>query len=89
MKLNKDRWYSLLEVQRLCKIKSRQYLVKYINEGKLLAIQTGSGGPSTGVRYTIKGEWVIEFNQRYKKGLVQYSKEETKAKLEDAIKNLK
>ena len=90
MRLNKDQFYSLLEVQKLTGIKSRQYLAKYINEGKLLAIQTGVSG--TRVRYAVKGEWVKNFLERYKKGLVkgkQYSKEEAKALLEAAIKNLK
>lgn len=89
-KLNLEQWYSLLEVQKLTGIKSRQYIAKYINEGKLLAIQTGVSG--TRVRYAVKGEWVKEFMERYKKGLVkgkQYSKEEAKALLEEAIRNLK
>jgi hypothetical protein len=90
MKINKQQWYSQLEVQKLTGIKSRQYLTKYINEGKLLAIQTGIS--SKKIRYAILGEWVIDFMKRYNKGMVagkQYTKEQIKAYLEKAIKNLK
>jgi hypothetical protein len=90
MDIKKQKWYSQLEVQKLTGIKSRQYLSKYINEGKLLAIQTGAGGKR--MRYAILGEWVIDFMKRYEKGLVngkQFTKEEVKAILEKAIKNLK
>lgn len=88
-KINPEQWYSLLEVQKLTKIKSRQYLTKYISEGRLIAIQTGVSG--TRIRYAILGEWVQDFIERYKKGQVKvkYSKEEAKARLEEAIKKLK
>lgn len=92
MKINPEQWYSLHEVQKLAKIKSRTYLVKFINEGKLMAIQTGAGGPSTGIRYTILGKWVIDFNKRYKEGVLgslRYTKEQMKELLEQAIKDLK
>lgn len=82
MKVNQNQWYSLLEVQKLTGIKSRQYLAKYINEGKLLAIQTGVSG--TRIRYSILGSWVSDFIKRYKNGEVkgrQYSKEEVVARL--------
>lgn len=92
-KVNPEQWYSGLEVQKLTGIKSRQYIVKYIEEGKLLAIQTGlSDKKNSRIRYTILGDWVIDFINRYKKGLVagkRYSKEEAKALLEKAIKNLR
>lgn len=89
-KVNKEQWYSGLEVQKLTGIKSRQYIAKYINEGKLLAIQTGVSGKK--IRYSILGEWVIDFIERYRKGKVKgkiYSKEEAKKLLEEAIKKLK
>jgi hypothetical protein len=89
-KINPEEWYSLLQVQKLTGIKSRQYLAKYINERSLLAIQTGAEGVR--IRYAILGEWVIDFMKRYKRGLVKgkkYSKEEARALLEEAIKNLK
>jgi hypothetical protein len=64
-------------------------MAKYINEGKLLAIQ--SGVTAKEIRYKIKGEWIIDFIKRYKKGLVKipYNKEATKKLLENAIKNLR
>jgi hypothetical protein len=88
-KIQPNQWYSLLEVQKLTGIKSRQYLAKYIDEGKLLAIQTGSSGVR--IRYAIKGEWIEDFVKRYDKGLVrgrQYTKEEQIAMHEKAIKQL-
>ena len=90
MKIEKDRFYSLLEVQRCTGIKSRQYISKYISEGKLLAIRTGAGGVDT--RYAIKGDWLLDFIDRYKDGNIkgkQYSKDEIRALLEKAIKDLK
>lgn len=90
MKVNPEQFYSQLEVQKITGIKSRQYLTKYINNGTLLAIQTGTGGPR--LRYAIKGSWLIDFMDRYKKGLVKgkrYEKEEVKKLLEAAIKDLR
>lgn len=88
-KVNPEQWYSLLEVQKLTGIKTRAFLSQYIGNGLLVAIKTGEEGVRT--RYAIKGEWVIDFMERYKKGLVhgqKYSKEEVKALLEQAINNL-
>jgi len=88
-KINPESWYSQGQVQRFTGIKSRQYLTKYFNEGKLLAIQTGISGKQ--IRYSIKGEWIIDFMKRYKDGLVRgsgYSKQEAIALLKKAIKNL-
>lgn len=90
-KIQPAAWYSGQQAQKLLGIKSRQYLTKYINEYKLLAIRTGGGGESTGVRYTILGSWLIDFQERYRKGLVrgkQYSKEEAKKLLQQAINDL-
>ena len=90
MPIQPEKWYSLLEAQKLVGIKSRQYLTKYISEGKLVAIQTGTGGPR--VRYAIKGEWLADFKPRYDKGLVagkRYSNEEARELLEKAISKLK
>lgn len=87
--INKQQWYSALEAQKLTGIKSRQYVIKYINEGKLLAIQTGVNGRR--IRYAILGSWINDFINRYKKGLVQgkqYNKKEVKAILEKALRNL-
>lgn len=88
-KINPEQWYSLLEVQKLTGIKSRQYLSKYINEGKLIAIQTGASGAR--LRYAILGEWVEDFIKRYKQGKVKgkFTKEEARALLEKAINKLK
>lgn len=89
-RINPERYYSLLEVQEITGIKTRANIARYITEGKLLAIQTS--GKGRGTRYAIKGDWVTDFIQRYKNGMVtgkQYSKEEAKELLEEAIKNLK
>lgn len=77
MRIYPDKEYTLLEVQSLTGIKSRQYLSRYINEGKLLAIQSGSG---TQKRYKILGSWVTDFMKRYKRGDIdrKYTKEEIK-----------
>ena len=90
MKILPEKYYSLHEVQKFAKIKSREYLVKYIKEGKLIAIQTGGSGPSSGIRYAILGQWAIDFNNEYKKGRLsgKFTKEQVKAKLEEAIKKL-
>lgn len=90
--VNPEAWYSAQQVQKLTGLKTRHYITKYINEGKLLAIQTGGGGESTGTRYSVKGEWILDFMERYKKGMVrgkQYSKEEARARMEEAIAKLK
>lgn len=68
MKIVPTKYYSLLEVQKFTGIKSRQYLSRYIDEGYLLAIQTGSG---TRLRYAILGAWVTEFIERYRAGLIK------------------
>lgn len=77
MRIYPDKEYTLLEVQKLTGIKSRQYLSRYINEGKLLAIQSGTG---TQRRYKILGSWVQDFMKRYKRGETDrsYTKEEIK-----------
>lgn len=90
MKIEPDKFYSALQAQKLAKLKTRQYVAKYINEGKLLAIQTGAGGAH--IRYAIKGEWLSDFINRYKGGKVagkQYTKEEQRALLTKALNKLK
>src|SRR5512146_2071045 len=85
MKINPDRFYSLLQSTKFTDIKSRQYLAKYIEEGHLRAITVNSG---KGKRYAIKGEWLISFSERYKNGLVKaekYTKAELKQILEGTI----
>ena len=66
MKIDKNRFYSLLEVQKITGIKSRQYISKYIREGLIMAIVTGEPGPRQ--RYGIKGAWLSDFIKRYKSG---------------------
>jgi hypothetical protein len=63
--IDPNRFYSLLEVQKISKIKSRQYLSKYIDEGKLTAIIVGEE-KDAGRRYAIKGEWITPFLEWYK-----------------------
>jgi hypothetical protein len=87
-KINKDQFYSLLDVQRFTGIKTRAFLSEYIKVGTLLAIKTGEHERT---RYAIRGEWLIDFIKRYDKGLVKgkkFSKEEVKKRLEQAINNL-
>lgn len=88
MKIDPKKPYTGLQAQKLLGIKSRQYISKYVKEGKLLAIHTGEG---SGNRYVIFGDWIIDFKDRYKNGLVKgktYTKAERKSILEKAIKNL-
>lgn len=60
-----DKFYSLVEAQKLCAITSREFLVAYINAGVLYAVV--EGGKGNGKRYSIKGEWIKEFNEKYAK----------------------
>jgi len=69
MKIQPDKFYSLLQVQKLTKTKSREYLPRYIKDGMLNAIVVG--GKKEGTRYAIKGEWVTSFMERKKKGLIK------------------
>ena len=88
-KISPERFYSLLEAQKITGIKTREYISRYIRDGLLLAIQTGTDGPR--VRYSIRGNWLIDFIDRYKNGNIkgkQFSKEEVKARLEQAIRDL-
>ena len=97
MNINKDEWYSGTQAQKLIGIKSRQYIPKYIKEGSLNAIPVSNGkmieGKSqkqknSGLRYAIKGEWILSFIERYKKGLVKgqkYTKAELKNTLNGAL----
>jgi hypothetical protein len=83
--INNEEFYSLLQVQKLTGIKSRQYLVKYINEGSLQAIITNEG---ISRRYAVKGEWIKSFKERYKRGLVKGKKftvEELKHNLAETL----
>jgi hypothetical protein len=83
-----NKMYSGVEVARLAKIKSRSYISKYIDSGYLIAITTGKG---EGKRYIIKGTWLKDFLDRYKKGLTngkKYSPEEIKKILRETIENL-
>ena len=72
MKIDKTRFYSLLEAQKFTGIKSRQYLAKYIREEKLMAIITGNPGPRQ--RYAIRGDWLESFIDRYKRGVIRNEK---------------
>lgn len=88
-KIVPDRFYSLLEAQKITGIKTREYLSRYIAEGKLVAIPIGTNGVRR--RYAIRGNWLEDFIDRYKNGNIkgkQYSKEEIKEILEKAIREL-
>ncbi len=62
-----DRFYTLVEAQERSVVSSREYLVKYINSGDLLAIRIGDPKKKNGLRYIIKGAWLTSFNNRYKR----------------------
>lgn len=83
MKIVETKYYSAMEAQKFMKINSRQYIAKYINEGFLLAIQTGDGPHK---RYSILGAWLLDFKKRYKAGL---KKKFTAEQIDDAIQILK
>ncbi len=74
--LDPERYYSLNETRRYAAISSRELLSKHIQSGHLLAIQTPNA-KKTGLRYKIKGEWIMEFNRRYALGLLTSDKSET------------
>lgn len=85
MKILEDKYYSLLEAQAILGMKSRQYLAKYVKEGKLLAITTGEGEK---LRYAIRGDHIKSFKEKYDKGLIEaekYSSEEVKMLLNHAL----
>ena len=80
-----EKYYSLLGAQAILGIKSRQYLAKYVREGRLLAITTGKGEK---MRYKILGKHILSFKEKYDKGLIKaekYSTEEVKMLLNHAL----
>jgi len=86
MEINNDEFYSLMQVQKITQIRSRQYLAKYIRDGYLNAITLRAKGGSP--RYAIKGEWVKSFLVRLKDGSMKknkYTKEELKHMLDGAM----
>lgn len=86
-KIIPTKYYSGREVQKIVGIKSRQYITKYIDEGFLLAIQTGTGAHR---RYSILGTWLIDFKERYDAGLTKKISEaqmKSVIKMADAFKN--
>jgi len=84
MKINPNRYYSLLETQKLAGIKSREYAARYIKEGILTAIEIG-GVEKHGKRYAILGTWIQSFVERQKSGLVK-GEQFTTAELKIMIK---
>lgn len=84
-KINPETFYSLLQAQKFLKMKSRQIIARYIDEGKLIAITVGTGASR---RYAIKGEHLLTFKEKYDKGTFKtekYSKEEVEMLLALAI----
>ena len=85
--INPEKFYSLIEAQKLTGIKSRQYLADYIKDGYLLAIKVG--GKKEGVRYAILGSHIISFKEKLAEGSLKndkYSIKELKMLLHTAIK---
>lgn len=90
MKINPNEFYSAIQVKNMAGMKNRQTIIKYIKEGSLNAIIVKSEGKPNagGTRYAIKGEWVISFLERLKKGLIKgekYTIAELKITLNGAI----
>lgn len=72
-KINPNEWYSGISAYKAIGFKNRQTLTKYINEKALRAIVVNEIGDA-GRRYAIKGEWLISFKERFKKGIAQGEK---------------
>lgn len=71
----------------LLEAKNRQVVVKHIKERTLNAIVVQGSTPA-GRRYAIKGEWIISFNERKKRGLIvgnKYTAKELKNILRGAV----
>ena len=91
MVINPNEFYSLLEVQKITGIKSRQILARYVREGKLTAFTTGKKG-TVHMRYGIKGDALSRFLEAYKSGdfkKEEYAKKELKMILDKAIEYCK
>lgn len=69
-------YYSLREAVKYTPLKTRETLARYINRyqgadwsiGKIWIKKREIGKQRTSVRYIISGEWIKEFNKRYKSG---------------------
>jgi hypothetical protein len=66
--INPEQFYSGMQAQKILGIKSRQYIAKYITEKSLRAIETEG---KEGKRYMIKGSDLIDFKERYDRGVVK------------------
>lgn len=82
MKIKPQEFYSSVQAKDLINVVNRQAVVKHIKDGSLRALVVG--GSDTGSRYAIKGEWLISFNERRKKGLIP-SKRYTIAELKEVL----
>ena len=71
-KINPNKFYSAMQVQKILSIRVRQTLIKYIKNKQLDAIEIGED--DSGKRYAILGEDVITFKKRYDSGLVEAEK---------------
>jgi len=71
-KINPDKFYSAMQVQKMLSIRTRQELIKYIKNKQLDAIEIGED--DSGKRYAILGEDVITFKKRYDSGLIEAEK---------------
>jgi len=86
-KINPLGWYSGIRAYKIIGFKNRQALVKYIKEGSLRAITVNEIGDA-GRRYAVKGEWLISFLDRFKRGIAQgekYSVQELKLMLQGTL----
>lgn len=91
MRIKPNEFYSAMQAQELIGATNRQAVTRHINDNTLRAIKVrGDGG--AGLRYAIKGEWLMSFNERNKKGLIKadkYTKLELKEMLDGAVEYCK
>jgi len=87
MRIRPNEFYSSIQAVELTKLKNRQAVVKHIEDGALTSIVV-RGKIGAGKRYAIKGEWLMSFNERFKKGIVKrdkYTKLELQKVLQGAV----
>jgi len=87
MRIKPNEFYSGMQAIKLTGASNRQAVTKHIKSGALRAI-TVQGDGGGGIRYAIKGEWLMSFNERNKKGLInaeRYTVHELKEMLQGAV----
>ena len=90
--------YSLREAINYVPLKTKDTLSRYVNRyqgadwsiGKIQIKKRGEGKGKTSTRYVISGEWIREFNKRYKAGkltgYVIFTPDEVRYTLKDMLK---